>query len=233
MKMQGNRQPNAEAYPGKSAVVQVKICGLTRVEEAVACARAGAHAIGCVFYPGSPRSVNTAAAAEIRRSLPPDIFCVGVFVDESFENVMRIAGRTGISAVQLHGNESPELVGRLLREGLFVIKALFSDRSPGFAEAPRFPASAFLSECGQGPLPGGNARTWEWGNAGPLARHHPLILAGGLTSENAAQAVRAACPDAVDVSSGVETRPGRKDIGKVERFIAAVAAAAARRRIFA
>lgn len=213
--------------------VQVKICGLTRVEEAMACAVAGAAAVGCVFHSGSPRNVNTAIAAEIRRALPPEIACVGVFVDESFKNIMRIVARTGFAAVQLHGGETPEFVDRLLGEGLFVIKALFAEREPGFAEAPRFKSSAFLAECGKGPLPGGNARGWEWGRAGPLARHHPLILAGGLAPENAAQAVRAASPDAVDVSSGVEAGPGRKDIRKVEQFIAAVSTAAARRRIFA
>jgi phosphoribosylanthranilate isomerase len=154
-------------------------------------------------------------------------------VDESFKNVMRIVERTGFAAVQLHGGETPEFVERLLGEGLFVIKTLFADRAPGFTEASRFNASAFLAECGKGPLPGGNARSWEWGRAGPLARHHPLILAGGLTPENAAQAVRAASPDAVDVSSGVEAGPGRKDIRKVEQFIAAVSMAAARRRVFA
>jgi phosphoribosylanthranilate isomerase len=213
--------------------VQVKICGLTRVEEAAACAEAGARAIGCVFYPGSPRNVNTAIATEIRRALPPAIACVGVFVDESFKNIMRIVGRTGIAAIQLHGSETPELVTQLRREGLFVIKALFGDHSPGLAEAPQFPASAFLVECGQGPLPGGNARTWQWGRAAPLGERHPLILAGGLTPINAAQALRAACPDAIDVSSGVEAGPGRKDLRKVKQLIAAVATAAARRTIFA
>jgi len=231
--MQKTRQRGAGASLDKSAGVQVKICGLARVEEAMACAGAGAAAVGCVFYSGSPRNVNTAIAAEIRRALPPEIACVGVFVDESFKNVMRIVERTGFAAVQLHGGETPEFVERLRGEGLFVIKTLFADRAPGFAEAPRFNASAFLAECGKGPLPGGNARSWEWGRAGPLARHHPLILAGGLTPENAAQAVRAASPDAVDVSSGVEAGPGRKDIRKVEQFIAAVTMAAARRRIFA
>jgi phosphoribosylanthranilate isomerase len=212
--------------------VQVKICGLTRVDEASACARAGARAIGCVFYSGSPRSVNTAVAAQIRRALPPEIACVGVFVDESFKNVMRIVGRTGLTAVQLHGNETPELMTQLRREGLFVIKTLFADRSPGFAEALRYPASAFLVECGKGPLPGGNARTWQWAQAAPLGERHPLILAGGLTPENAAQAVRAAFPDAVDVSSGVEAAPGRKDLRKVAQLIAAVSSAGARRILF-
>ena len=216
-----------------SSPVQVKICGLTRVDEAVACARAGASAVGCVFYPRSPRCVSAAVAADIRAALPPEVACVGVFVDEAYESVMATASQTGFTAVQLHGNEPPELVSRLRREGLFVIKALFADRAPDFEQAPCYPASAYLVECGQGPQPGGNAYAWEWGRAAALGERSPLILAGGLTPENAAQAVRTAWPDAVDVSSGVETSPGCKDIRKVEELIAAVATAEARRTIFA
>jgi phosphoribosylanthranilate isomerase len=215
-----------------ATAVQVKVCGLTRVDEAVACAQAGARAVGCVFYPKSPRRVDETTAADIRRALPADLICVGVFVDESFDNVMRSVERTGFTAVQLHGREGPGLVNRLRREGLFVIKALFAEKAPGLEAASGLPASAFLAECGQGPLPGGNARAWEWGRAAALGASHPLILAGGLTPDNAAQAVRAAWPDAVDVSSGVEKSPGRKDICKVELLIAAVSTAKARRTIF-
>jgi len=213
--------------------VQVKVCGLTRVDEAVACAQAGARAVGCVFYAKSPRCVTAATARAIRRALPPEVACVGVFVDEPFEGIMALAAHTGFTAVQLHGSEAPEVVERLRREGLFVIKALFADRAPGIETASQYSASAYLVECGRGALPGGNAQEWDWSRAGPFAERHPLIMAGGLTPENAAQAVRAALPDAVDVSSGVEASPGRKDICKVEQFIAAVATAGARRRIFA
>jgi phosphoribosylanthranilate isomerase len=205
--------------------VQVKVCGLTRVDEAEACAQAGARAIGCIFYDRSPRCVTPEAARDIRRVLPPGVACVGVFVDSPFEDIMGICIRAGLESVQLHGREAPELVGRLRREGLLVIKALFAQRTPGIEAAFGIPASAFLVECGKGPA-------WEWGRAAALGAHHPLILAGGLTPENAAQAVGAALPDAVDVSSGVEASPGRKDIRKVEQFIAAVSTAEARRRIF-
>jgi phosphoribosylanthranilate isomerase len=231
--MPGNEQKRAAAGHETPQNVQVKVCGLTRVDEAVACAQAGARAVGCVFYAKSPRCVSTAVARQIRRALPPEVACVGVLVDEPFEGIMAMAAHTGFTAVQLHGHEPPGLVERLRREGLFVIKALFADRTPAFEEAPRYPASAFLVECGRGALPGGNALDWDWSRAGPFAERHPLILAGGLTPENAAQAIRAASADAIDVSSGVETGPGRKDIRKVEQFIAAVATAGARRRIFA
>jgi phosphoribosylanthranilate isomerase len=229
----GNELKRAAASLEKQETVQVKVCGLTRVDEAVACAQAGARAVGCVFYAKSPRCVTTATARELRRALPPEVACVGVFVNEPFKSIMAIAAHTGFTAVQLHGNESPEVVGLVRREGLFVIKALFADRPPLLEEGPQYSPSAFLVECGRGPLPGGNAQDWDWSRAGPFADRHPLILAGGLTPENAAQAVRAAVPDAVDVSSGVETSPGRKDIRKVEQLIAAVATAGARRRIFA
>jgi phosphoribosylanthranilate isomerase len=212
--------------------VQVKICGLTRVDEAVACAQAGAKAVGCVFYPASPRQVEAEVAAAIRRALPRDVACVGVFVDESFDTIMRIADRSGFTAVQLHGREPPDLVARLRAEGLLVIKVLFAEKPPQIDEAPIYPASAFLAECGQGALPGGNARAWDWSRAAELGKRHPLILAGGLAPSNAAQAVCAACPDAVDVSSGVEASPGCKDILKVNQLMAAVATAAARRTIF-
>jgi len=219
--------------PVDSPTVQVKICGLTRVDEAVACAAAGAHAIGLVFYPRSRRYISAETAREIRRALPPAVACVGVFVDAPPEAVLQVARTAGLTVAQLHGCEPPEVVDRLRREGLFVIKALFAERAPAFEDAPRYPASAFLVECGQGALPGGNAQGWDWSKAGPLAELHPVILAGGLTPDNAALAICAALPDAVDVSSGVETAPGRKDIRKVEAFIRAATAAPSRRRVFA
>jgi len=231
--MSGNELKRAAASMEKRETVQVKVCGLTRVDEAVACGEAGAAAVGCVFYAKSPRCAAAATARAIRRALPPEVACVGVFADEPFEGILAMAARTGFTAVQLHGSESPEVVQLLRREGLFVIKALFAGRAPGIEAGPQYSASAFLVECGRGALPGGNAQEWDWSKAGPFAERHPLILAGGLTPENAAQAVRAALPDAVDVSSGVEAVPGRKDIRKVEQFIAAVATASARRRIFA
>jgi phosphoribosylanthranilate isomerase len=229
--MPGKELKGAAAVQSFPAV-QVKVCGLTRADEAAACAQAGARAIGCVFYPRSPRRVDDSAAGAIRRALPPDVLCVGVFVDESFDTILASVGRTGFTAVQLHGRETPELVQQLRREGLFVIKVLFAGRAPGIEAAPQYPASAFLVECGRGALPGGNAQAWEWSKAAPLGKRHPLILAGGLTSENAAQAAGEASPDAVDVSSGVESSPGRKDIRKVIQFIAAVSSANARRTIF-
>jgi phosphoribosylanthranilate isomerase len=201
---------------------QVKICGLTSVDQALECVELGAGAIGCVFYPRSPRHLTDAQAQAICRALPPHVWSVGVFVDESFDGVMRRVERCGLRAVQLHGREEPDFVGRLLGEGVAVFKALFVNARPSLAEAPSYAASAFLAECAGGALPGGNALSWDWSQAMELASRGPLILAGGLNPENVATAIRAASPDALDVSSGVEAKPGTKDMDKVRRFLDAV-----------
>jgi indole-3-glycerol phosphate synthase/phosphoribosylanthranilate isomerase len=204
---------------------QVKICGLTRADEARACADLGAAAIGLVFYPKSPRHVTEAQACKIVAALPAGVTAVGVFVDADAEAIRKTVRACGLKAVQLHGAESATLVEDLHREGLAVIKALFAEKSPHMEEAARYRASAFLVECGRGPLPGGNALAWNWPAARPVARTAPLILAGGLTPGNVAAAVGSALPDAVDVSSGVESAPGIKDLGKAAAFFKAVCAA--------
>nr|MCU0539421.1 phosphoribosylanthranilate isomerase [Desulfobacterales bacterium] len=155
----------AAAAGAPATTVQVKVCGLTRVEEAVACAEMGAAAVGCVFYAKSPRRVTTSLAREIRRALPPAVACVGVFVDEPVEHLLAVADKTGLRALQLHGSEPPAIVQRLRREGLVVMKALFAEREPHFDRAAHYRASAFLVECGRGVLPGGNALAWEWAGA--------------------------------------------------------------------
>ena len=135
---------------------QVKICGLTRVAEAKACAAMGADAVGCVFFPASPRHVTDDQATRICNALPQTVYTVGVFVNESFSTIMRRVDCCGLKAVQLHGQESPELVDRLRRQNLVVIKALFIHEVPDISLAPDYPASAFLVESGKGPLPDGN-----------------------------------------------------------------------------
>jgi phosphoribosylanthranilate isomerase len=199
--------------------MQIKICGLTRVDEALGCVELGADAIGLVFYSKSPRYITMQKAKEICLAVPEKIKTVGVFVDETFSNIMHIAGYCRLKGVQLHGNECPGLVERLAKEKLIVIKALFSGRKPHIDDACNYGASAFLVECGKGVLPGGNAEVWDWKEAQRLGNNFPLILAGGLSYENVAAAVNASLPDAVDVSSGVESSPGRKDLNKVASFI--------------
>lgn len=204
------------------ARLQVKVCGLTRADEAVACAEAGADAIGLVFYPPSPRFVEDSLAREIGGSLPDRVARIGVFVNESTSTVMKRVESCALTGVQLHGRESLKTVRELNAEGVLVIKSVFTKRVPTVADACLYEASAYLVESGEGPLPGGNAIEWDWGSARKCLGWLPCILAGGLTVENVAEAVGRFHPDAVDVSSGVEFAPGRKDIAKVELFVQAV-----------
>lgn len=209
--------PNSD----RSGPIQVKVCGLTDPQQAAACAALGADAIGLIFYPPSPRYVEAPRAAEIAAAVRGKAAAVGVFVNVAAEEILSCVERCGLTAVQLHGNESPEEVTYLKRAGVRVIKALFLKKEPRFTRISAYTADGFLLECGLGKLPGGNARRWDWSGAAGLAPV-PTILAGGLDPDNIARAVSLARPDAVDVSSGVEAAPGRKDLEKVEAFIAAV-----------
>lgn len=214
---------------------QVKICGLTVPEQAAECARLGADAIGLVFFHRSPRYLEEEQAQAVCQALPRGMTRVGVFVDEPFSAIMQKAEVCGLKAVQLHGQETPELVARLKKEGLVIIKGLYTQRPPGLEMAEQFDADGFLIECGKGSLPGGNAMTWNWAESRPFGQRYPLVLAGGLTPENVARAVAEAQPDAVDISSGVESEPGQKDIAKINAFMNAMEGCALNReprRIF-
>jgi len=202
---------------------QVKVCGLTDPSTAVSCADLGVKAIGCVFYEKSPRFVSEALAREICSALPPSIHKVGVFVDHSFSEIMRRVAFCGLTAAQLHGNEPPELLKRLRSEGVLAIKALFAERTPGLNAAEDYRDGIFLVEQGKGSLPGGNAAEWDWGGLKEFSRNHPLILAGGLRPGNVAAAIALSQPDGVDVSTGVESSPGVKDLARVEAFMKAIA----------
>ncbi|MFC1882264.1 phosphoribosylanthranilate isomerase [Thermodesulfobacteriota bacterium] len=214
---------------------QIKVCGLTRVEDARACIDAGVDAIGLVFYPPSPRFVEPKRTARIAAAVGGQAVTVGVFVDETYDTIMRRAEDCFLQAVQLHGQESPALIRRLRRQNLTVIKTLFHTRAPYFKDGAAYDASAFLLECGRGRLPGGNAASWPWQTARNFDRRKPVILAGGLTPVNVSTAIRRGSPDAVDVSSGVESVTGRKSSTQIKSFIDAVTASGsqtATRRIF-
>lgn len=202
-----------------SYIPQVKICGITRVEDALGCVSLGADAIGCVFYPKSPRHLTLDRAREICSAVSEQVKTVGVFVNETFSTIMEHVEYCHLTSVQLHGHESFELVQRLRDENVHVIKALFVCGTPSLENVSEYPASVFLVECGQGKLPGGNALTWNWERAKRFGKKHPLIIAGGLSPENVLQAIYASAPDAVDVSSGVESDPGKKDLDKVRAFM--------------
>lgn len=199
---------------------QVKICGLTDPGQAAACARLGAHAIGLVFYPRSPRHLSLEQATAICAALPPRVCKVGVFVDPAWDTLTRTIEHCGLTAVQLHGSEKPAMVEKLLHQKqVAVFKALFVSKQPGLNQAAIYRPTAFLVECGQGVLPGGNAKTWDWAGAAVFAGRHSTILAGGLDPYNVDAAIAACLPAAVDASSGLEAAPGRKDLSKVDRFI--------------
>lgn len=202
--------------------VQVKICGITEPEDALVCAAWGADAAGLVFYPKSPRFVTLNRAARIASVLPAHVARVGVFVNETYETLMETADNCRLSALQLHGNEPPELVKKLRENGLFVIKCLYVNGTPSIETAPQYNASAFLVECSAAALPGGNAKTWDWSAAREFAENYPTIIAGGLGPANIKLAIEAAGPDAVDASSALESSPGRKDTRKVRDFVYAV-----------
>ena len=206
----------------KGIFPQIKICGLTRVDEAVGCVECGVDAIGLMFFPKSSRYVSDERALEISTAVSGDVKTVGVFVNATYDEIMRKVDVCRLSVVQLHGQEPPDLVRRLSENRIPVIKVLFVDGTPSLSKADDYTASAFLVECGKGPLPGGNALTWNWRSTKDFGLKYSLILAGGLSSENVFEAVSDALPIAVDVSSGVEKSPGRKDIQKVAAFTAAV-----------
>jgi phosphoribosylanthranilate isomerase len=203
-------------------IPHVKICGITRVQDALGCAELGADAIGCVFYPKSPRHLTKDRARDICAAVPDFLKTVGVFVDEAFSTIMHHVEYCRLTTVQLHGREQPELVRRLREENIHVIKALFVGGSPTLDDASKYAASAYLVECGRGKHPGGNAMGWNWEAAKSFGKEYPLILAGGLDPENVVTAVHMSAPCAVDVSSGVESGPGRKDFDKVAAFMKAV-----------
>ena len=200
----------------------VKICGITNLEDALACVEAGADMLGFNFYPKSPRYVEPARARRINDGLPSSVLSVGVFVNEETpERVEEIAARAGVAAVQLHGDE-PAAYCRALGGGL-VIKALRV--SPDFAPetAASCGAQAVLLDAYSRELYGGTGHAFDWSRARLVRALVPkLFLAGGLGPGNVAEAVRAVAPYAVDACSLLEGAPGRKDAARVRDFVAAV-----------
>jgi phosphoribosylanthranilate isomerase len=199
-------------------VVRIKICGVTRLEDALLASRLGADALGFNFWPRSKRHVNAAAAREIIARLPPFVTPVGVFVNQPEGEMRAIAAETGIQVFQLHGDEPPELCSRL---PLPVVKAVPVDQVSTLSKLLSYEVQAFLLDTPSRGY-GGTGRPFDWSLAEGVSEAAPVILAGGLTPENVAAAVRAVRPWAVDVASGVESSPGVKDADRMLRFITAV-----------
>jgi len=200
---------------------RVKICGVTRLEDARVAVELGASAIGFNFFPASPRAVPPREARAIVRELPPFVTTVGVFADETdAARVAAVAGEAGVGVVQLHGPGFPVFNGSLERYP--VIRAVVVRQGFRPEDIRNLKASAFLLDSFDPNLLGGTGKTFDWKLARETKKYGTIILAGGLTPENVGEAICEAHPFAVDVASGVESAPGKKDAAKLRAFFAAV-----------
>jgi phosphoribosylanthranilate isomerase len=203
-------------------MARVKICGITRHEDAELAASLGAWAVGFNFWEGSRRRCDPAVAAGIARALRRRVEPVGVFVNPRLDQVVRLTEGVGLTHVQLHGDEGPAFCTAVAeRTGARVIKALRIASGADIRDAERFHTDFHLLDAAAGAGYGGSGRTFDWALLGRRRSQVPLILAGGLTPENVADGIAAVRPYAVDVASGVESEPGIKDPAKLEAFIAA------------
>jgi phosphoribosylanthranilate isomerase len=194
----------------------VKICGITRLTDALHAVKAGATALGFVFWPHSPRYVTPERAAEIIGELPSAIVTVGVFVNEPVTGIRDVVGKSRITMVQLHGDEPPAYADGL---GWPIIRSVSVEDANDTRSA--WPAgTVFLLDAIDPVRRGGSGGQVDWARAAAIARDQRIVLAGGLTPANVAQAIAAVRPYGVDVSSGVEQSPGVKDFDKVARFVA-------------
>ncbi len=211
-------------------MVKVKICGITNLKDARRAVEAGADFLGFNFYPGSPRCVTPAAARRIVQRLPKGTAFVGVFVNEPTDKMLAIARRVGLRYLQLHGEESPETVSRLGRT-LPVIKAIRVRNSFRTAQLRQFKhGAAFLLDGFHSSQRGGTGKTFDWEIARRANHAGHIFLAGGLNPENIGEAIRVAQPYAVDVCSGVEAKPGKKDPALIASFMQAVRVARRKKR---
>jgi phosphoribosylanthranilate isomerase len=201
-------------------VPHVKICGVTTVDDAVLAAELGAFAIGMVFWPGSPRAIDAARAAAIVRELPATVWKVGVFVNEKPAEVRRIVEEAGLDVVQLHGDEH---VSDYYGAGPRLLKAIAVRDDGAYELVEQVPRETILVlDAHDRVRRGGTGQTIDWTLAHNLARLRPSFLSGGLRPDNVREAIEAVSPFGIDVSSGVEQAPGRKDPVKLRALFAAV-----------
>src|SRR5436309_6801797 len=200
-------------------MIRVKICGITNAADALAAIDAGANLLGFNFYAKSPRHITEAEAAEIRPQLPKKVKAVGIFVNSLPMEVAALSKSLKLDAAQLHGDESPETVAELARS-IPVYKAFRVEPDFPLVALDEYPeAFAFLFDAAHTGQYGGTGRTTDWDVARRAAVDRRIILAGGLNIENVAAAVRIVRPYAVDVASGVESKPGKKDHGRMREFV--------------
>lgn len=201
--------------------LKVKICGITRLPDALAAVEAGADALGFMFYEGSQRHITPAAAAAIIRALPPFVAKVGVFVNASAETVRATVAECGLDTLQFHGEEAVEFCRQFAP--LKVVKAFRIQNAASLQPLPDYAVDGWLLDSYVAGHRGGTGEKFNWelaAQAKELGR--PVILAGGLTPENIADAIQQVWPFGVDVSSGVESAPGQKDAGLVRQFVSIV-----------
>jgi phosphoribosylanthranilate isomerase len=198
----------------------VKVCGITNPEDARFAAEAGADAVGLVFAE-SPRRVSVGQARKVAAALPDGVLKVGVFVDGEPKEVLRVASEVGLDYVQLHGDESPEVVAVVRNSGLKVIKALRM-RDAGSLEAMEgYEADLFLLDAYSEKARGGTGERFDWEVAKSLKERDNILVSGGLTPENVQEAIRFFEPYGVDASSSLEDAPGKKNLERVRRFVSA------------
>ena len=196
--------------------VKVKICGMTNLKDVKVAVDGGVDAVGFIFYKKSPRSVTMQAVREIVLELPPFVDSVGVFVNETAEQINKIADHCKLDRVQLHGDESPAFCKKIRRR---VIKAIRIKDIQSLKKLSDYPVSSFLLDTFSEDQYGGTGKVFDWNLAYPAKKYGPIILAGGLTPINVHQAIQRIQPYGVDVCSGVESQPGIKDHKKMKAFL--------------
>ena len=203
-------------------MTKIKICGIKTVTDALVAMDAGADLIGFNFYPKSPRYVDVGMCRNIMSVLRRygRATCVGVFVNTSVAEILAMMDTLGLNLAQLHGDETPEMLNQLDGKAFKAFRGI-PESVDGFA---RSESPAFLVDASVKGLYGGSGVTADWSGAAELAKKYPLLLAGGLTPENVAEAVGRVKPWGVDVASGVESAPGEKDARKMKAFVRAVRA---------
>ncbi len=197
-------------------MTRVKICGVTTVDQAVACVDLGADAVGVNFVPSSPRRVSVATAAAIARAVGTRALVVGVVAGMSVDAMRALRDAAGLGCLQLHGDEPPEDVAALLPHAYKAVRVATEDDVAAAAAAP---GEYVLVDAKHGGALGGTGRTFDWSLVAPLAGRRKLVLAGGLGPDNVAQAIAQVRPYCVDTASGVESAPGVKDLARVKAFV--------------
>jgi phosphoribosylanthranilate isomerase len=199
-------------------MVKIKFCGITNRADAMEAARLNAEMVGFVFYKKSRRNVDAETAREIGKALPPFVARVGVFVDEKKEVVLKAAEECGLDMLQFHGDETPRYCDRFKRR-FKTIKAIRVRGKASLAKINRYSTDYYLLDAYQRGKPGGTGKTFDWSALEGARFRRPVILSGGLSPSNVVEAIERIRPYGVDVSSGVENTPGKKDRAKMRKFV--------------